>query len=68
MKIRKYKIDEWVLYSSCLSDKNTAPQLKAVVLEVLENDLFYDYRIFVDGRGTITKVREENLFPCEETT
>jgi len=39
-----------------------------VVLEVLENDLFYDYRIFIDGRGTITKVREENLFPCEETT
>jgi hypothetical protein len=68
MKIRKYKIDEWVLYISCLSDKNTAPQLKAVVLEVLENDLFYDYRIFIDGRGTITKVREENLFPCEETT
>jgi hypothetical protein len=68
MKNRKYKIDEWVLYDPHIAGQSTIAQLKAVVLEVLENDLFYDYRIFVDGRGTITKVREENLFPCEETT
>ena len=68
MKNRKYKIDEWVLYDPHIAGKSAIAQLKAVVLEVLENDLFYDYRIFVDGRGTITKVREENLFPCEETT
>jgi len=68
MKSRKFKIDEWVLYDPYLSGENTTLRLKAVVLEVLENDLFYDYRIFIDGRGTITKVREENLFLCEETT
>ena len=68
MKSRRFKIDEWVLYEPCVSVKGATLRLKAVVLEVLENDLFYDYRIFIDGRGTITKVREENLFPCEETT
>jgi hypothetical protein len=68
MKSQKFKIDEWVLYEPHPSGKYIALRLKAVVLEVLENDLFYDYRIFIDGRGTITKVREENLFPCEETT
>ena len=68
MKSRRYKIDEWVLYEPHISVKSTTLRLKAVVLEVLENDLFYDYKIFIDGRGTVTKVREENLFPCEETT
>jgi hypothetical protein len=68
MKSRRFKIDEWVLYEPHISLDSTTLRLKAVVLEVLENDLFYDYRIFIDGRGTITKVREENLFPCEETT
>jgi len=68
MKSRRFKLDEWVLYEPHISVGNTTLRLKAVVLEVLENDLFHDYRIFVDGRGTITKVREENLFPCEETT
>ena len=68
MRSQKFKIDEWVLYDPYPSGNNAALRLKAVVLEVLENDLFYDYRIFIDGRGTITKVREENLFPCEETT
>ena len=68
MRSQKFKIDEWVLYAPYLSSTLASIRLKAVVLEVLENDLFYDYKIFVDGRGTITKVREENLFPCEETT
>lgn len=68
MKSQRFKIDEWVLYDPHISIQGTTLRLKAVVLEVLENDLFYDYRIFVDGRGTITKVRKENLFPCEETT
>jgi len=68
MKSQKFKIDEWILYDPYPSGNNTTLRLKVVVLEVLENDLFYDYRIFIDGTGTITKVREENLFPCDETT
>tara|TARA_B100000686_G_C16336202_1_gene735575 strand:- start:460 stop:666 length:207 start_codon:yes stop_codon:yes gene_type:complete len=68
MKIRKFKIDEWVLYTPFLPSSVAHTRLKAVVLEVLENDPYYDYKIFIDGKGTITKVREGNLFPCEETT
>ena len=74
MRTYKFKIDDWVLYNpypiirEYTVTQSYAERFKAVVLEVLENDLFYDYRIFIDGRGTITKVREENLFPCEETT
>jgi len=33
----------------------------AVILEVLKDDLFYDYKIFINDKG-IKKVREENLF------
>jgi|7_EtaG_2_1085326.scaffolds.fasta_scaffold146380_2 hypothetical protein len=74
MKTYKFKIDDWVLYEPYfalqerVSTQSCVEEFRAVVLEVLENDLFYDYRIFIDGSGTITKVREENLFPCEETT
>ena len=64
----KFKIDQWVLYDSCPVLNKSLNKLKAVVLEVLEDDLFYDYKIFIDGKGTITKVRAENLFPWEETT
>ncbi len=68
MKIYKFKIDDWVSYSLVPGSQSASHKQKAVVLEVLENDSFYDYRIFIDGRGTITKVREEDLFPYEETT
>jgi hypothetical protein len=74
MRTYKFKIDDWVHYDpypivrEYTVTQSYAERFKAVVLEVLENDLFYDYRIFIDGSGTITKVREENLFPCEETT
>ncbi len=64
----KFKIDQWVLYDSCPVLNKGLNKLKAVVLEVLEDDLFYDYKIFIDGKGTITKVRAEKLFPWEETT
>ena len=74
MRTYKFKIDDWVLYDpypivrEYTVTQSYVESFKAVVLEVLENDLFYDYRIFVEGKDTITKVREENLFPCEEAT
>ena len=68
MKSYKFKIDDWVLYDPAPTLQIKTHKLKAVVLEVLQDDLFYDYKIFVDGKGEITKVRAENLFPCEETT
>ena len=68
MKKYKFQIDDWVIYDPYPPPLNQKHGLKAVILEVLENDLFYDYKIFIDGKGTTTKVRGENLFPCKETT
>tara|TARA_R110000824_G_scaffold24010_5_gene84987 strand:+ start:320 stop:520 length:201 start_codon:yes stop_codon:yes gene_type:complete len=59
----KYEVDEWVLYcqfpeSEVLKDN----KIESVILEVLLNDLFYDYRIYLnDGSGKHKKVKEENL-------
>jgi hypothetical protein len=68
MKKYKFQIDDWVVYDPYVSSLDQKYGLKGMILEVLENDLFYDYKIFIDGKGTITKVRGENLFPCKETT
>jgi len=71
MKIRQFKLDEWVEY--CQFPNSTAEVLKnerirAVILEVLEKHDIYDYRIFIDdGSGRTRKVKEENLFPCNKT-
>ena len=46
----KYKIDEWVLYCA-LPDVEAFKheRIPAVILDILENDLFYDYKIYIDG-------------------
>jgi len=66
-KVRKFKIDEWVEYCqfpesefSNLSDR----RVPAVILEVLEQQDIYDYRIYIDDSiGTFRKVKEETLSP-----
>ena len=59
----KYDIDQWVYYiqfPEISSLKNS--KKKAVILEVLEKNSIYDYRIFIDGEGKIRKVKESSLF------
>ena len=59
----KYKLDQWVYYvqfPEIINLKND--KKKAVILEVIENNSVYDYRIFIDGEGKIRKVKESNLF------
>tara|TARA_R110002020_G_scaffold275488_2_gene490687 strand:+ start:1237 stop:1425 length:189 start_codon:yes stop_codon:yes gene_type:complete len=59
----KYQIDQWVYYiqfPEIINLKNN--KKKAVILEVMENNSIYDYRIFIDGEGKIRKVKERNLF------
>jgi len=59
----KYQIDQWVYYiqfPEILNLKNK--KKKAVILEVMENNSVYDYRIFIDEEGKIRKVKEEQLF------
>ena len=59
----KYKLDQWVYYvqfPEIINLKND--KKKAVILEVMENNSVYDYRIFIDVEGKIRKVKEKNLF------
>ena len=60
----KYKIDDWVYYCP-LPDIETFKneRIPAVILDILDNDLFYDYKIYIDGTGKTKKVREHQLFP-----
>ena len=62
-KKMKYKIDQWVYYVQFPEVQNLKnDKKKAVILEVMENNSIYDYRIFIDGEGKIRKVKERNLF------
>ena len=59
----KYQIDQWVYYIQFPEVQNLKNnKKKAVILEVMENNSVYDYRIFIDGEGKIRKVKERNLF------
>ena len=59
----KYKIDQWVFYVQFPEIQNLKNnKKKAVILEVLEKNSIYDYRIFIDGEGNVRKVKEEQLF------
>ena len=59
----KYQIDQWVYYIQFPEVQNLKNnKKKAVILEVMENNSVYDYRIFIDGEGKVRKVKERNLF------
>ena len=59
----KYSIDQWVYYVQFPEITNLKnDKKKAVILEVMENNSVYDYRIFIDVEGKIRKVKEKNLF------
>jgi len=70
MKVKRYKIDEWVSYCRFPDSeygKLKEERIRAVVLEVLKKQDIYDYRIYLDnGTSMIIKVREKNLFPFEK--
>jgi hypothetical protein len=60
-KVYNFKIDEWVEYIP-FPDNQDSEFCPAVILEVLKDDLFYDYKIFINDKG-IKKVRQETVFP-----
>jgi hypothetical protein len=61
--MNKYKIDQWIYYVQFPEVENLKNnKKKAVILEVLEKNSIYDYRIFIDGEGNVRKVKEEQLF------
>ena len=65
MKAKKFKVDQWAYYCQFPESSNNIlkkERQRVVVLEVLNRRAMYDYRIYIDGVGTIRKVKEENLF------
>ena len=65
----KYRVDDWVGYCP-LPDIELFKdeRLPALILAVLDNDPFYDYKIYIDKTGKIKKVREHQLFPLPSST
>jgi len=64
-KERKYSQDEWVRYILWPDSKLLRKERRAIILEVLENDPHYHYKIYIDATGDVKKVRETKLFPAE---
>jgi len=65
----KYRVDDWVLFCplpdvELFKDERYA----AVVLEILNDDLFYDYKIHVEQTQKTKKVRQHQLFPASNST
>ena len=65
----KYKIDEWVYYCP-LPDIELFKdeRFRSVILDILDDDHYYDYKIYVDEKQKIKKVREHQLFPIPPPT
>ena len=62
----KYKVDEWVIYKPFPNDDSKLLRemsSRVLVLDLLEDDLFYDYKVYVEETQKTKKVREHQLFP-----
>ena len=65
----KYKVDQWVGYCPLPDIELFKDEREpAVVLDILDDDIFYDYKIYIDRTGKIKKVREHQLFPITDPT
>ena len=66
MKVKKYKVDEWVLYNMLpdLSEEHDYSQ-RALILNTCEGDDFYDYEIYIEKAQKFKKVKERYLFPLK---
>jgi len=65
----KYKVDEWVYYCAIPDVEYFKNDMRAaLILTVLLDDPFYDYKIYIDQTGKIKKVREHQLFSMPQPT
>jgi hypothetical protein len=64
--MKKFKVDEWVHYCALPDVEYFKDDFKrALILSVLDDDLFYDYKIYIEKTGKIKKVRESHLFSID---
>ena len=66
-KKKTFKQDEFVNYVLFPDSELLRVKKRSVILEVLNDGSSYDYEIFIDGEGTVRKVKEEDLFPLDQT-
>jgi len=66
-KKKTFKQDEFVNYIVFPDSELLRVKKRSVILEVLNDGSYYDYEIFIDGEGTVRKVKEEDLFPLDQT-
>tara|TARA_R100000278_G_scaffold61115_1_gene49676 strand:+ start:848 stop:1057 length:210 start_codon:yes stop_codon:yes gene_type:complete len=67
----KYRVDDWVIYrpfANSESELLREMSSRALILDLLEDDYFYDYKIYVEDTKKIKKVREHKLFPLPPPT
>jgi len=65
----RYKVDEWVYYCVLPDVEYFKNDMRAaLILTVLDDDPFYDYKIYIDKTGKIKKVREQQLFSMPQPT
>tara|TARA_Y100000593_G_scaffold77625_1_gene143770 strand:+ start:677 stop:886 length:210 start_codon:yes stop_codon:yes gene_type:complete len=67
----KHKVDEWVIYRPFPNDTSKLLreiEHRALILSLLKEDLFYDYKIYIEQTQKIKKVREHQLFPLPPPT
>lgn len=69
LKVRKYKVDEWVWYCPFVGSNVTEPpaySLRAVILSICDQNDFHDYRIYIEETAKFKAVKEEDLFNMQK--
>jgi len=67
MKLRKFKVDDWVYYDN-LRELNPDGrfQKRALILSICSQEDYYDYEIYIEENSEFKKTREEYLFGIEQ--
>ena len=65
----KYRVDEWVLFCPLPDIEYFKDErIRSLILEILNDDPFYDYIIYIEESQKRKKVREHQLFPIPDPT
>jgi len=67
----KYRVDDWVIYKPFADSESELLRemsSRVLILDLLKNDFFYDYKIYIEKTQKIKKVREHQLFPVPGPT
>jgi len=67
----KYRVDDWVIYKPFADSESELLRemsSRVLILDLLKNDFFYDYKIYIEETQKIKKVREHQLFSIPDST